>query len=402
VNAAAPAQSFAGRQALRVLIIDDEPVDRERCVRFIKQIPGVDSNVIGVETIAEADQQLRLGRFDCVITDYHLSDETGLDFAAKHHDDGDPPIILLTGNGSETVVLEALRTGVADYLIKSSLTANGLQRAIQNAVEKSDLRDSVRARNETIARANQTLQKRSNEIQRFYHTVSHELKTPLTAAREFISLVVDGVAGDINDQQREFLVHAVDCCDQLAMHFNDLVETARFETGKLQLQRRPGRIEKVVLRAVFSVSAQANDRGVTLLHHLPPELPDVYMDDGRILQVVANLLTNAIKFTEPGGRIELTVTRADADHVQVSVQDSGCGIEPEHLDHIFERLYQVPRAEEHATGGGLGLGLCIAKEIVELHGNRLQVTSKRGQGSTFYFSVPVAHPHLPNPEETFQ
>jgi signal transduction histidine kinase len=385
-----------------VLIIDDEPVDRERCVRFLQQIPAVASEIVAVSTVSEANAQLRLGRFDCIITDYHLADQTGLEFAAEHCEEGDPPIILLTGNGSETVVLAALRAGVADYLIKSTLTANGLHRAIHNAVEKADLRDSVRARNETIARTHNTLQRRSNEIQRFYHTVSHELKTPLTAAREFISLVVDGVAGDINEQQRDFLMHAVDCCDQLAMHFNDLVETTRLETGKLKLHQSVQRIEKVVLRAVFSVTAMANDRGITLQHHLPPDLPDVYIDDGRVLQVMANLLTNALKFTDPGGKVDLVVTNPKPDEVRVSVRDTGCGIDAEHVDHIFERLYQVPRDEEHATSGGLGLGLCIAKEIVELHGSCLQVESVKGKGSTFHFSVPVtghANHHL---EEMFQ
>lgn len=399
MNAAASNYPRPDGQALKVLIIDDESIDRERCARFIRQIPNFVGDIVAAEGVSEAEDLMLQNRFDCVLADYHLPGQSGLDFAGRHHGDGDPPIILLTGNGNETVVLEALRTGVADYLIKSSLTANGLHRAINNAVEKATLRNSLRVHTDIIERANLTLKRRNSEIQRFYHSVSHELKTPLTAAREFISLVVDGVAGDINPQQRDFLLHAVDCCDQLSMHFNDLVETTRFETGKLKLNQRGEHIEKVVVRAVFSVSAQANARGITLKRNVQSQLTEAYIDAGRILQVLANLLTNAIKFTHPGGWIELNVTQSDPHWIQISVQDNGYGIEPEHLEHIFERLYQVPRASEHAAGGGLGLGLSIAKEIVELHGGRLRVESKPGCGSTFMFSIPVLPGRLPKPEE---
>jgi signal transduction histidine kinase len=376
-------------RAISVLIVDDNRVDRQRCRRMLQHHPDVQVCVTEAATVDEAEAMCRTTWFDCIIADYELPSRKGTDLARSHRADTDPPVILLTGNGDEVVAMEALQAGVCDYMKKDVLNEKALQRSLLNAVRRSVLIRAVHNKSRELERANEELQKRASEIERFYHTVSHELKTPLTAAREFISLVADEVLGGINVRQRQFLGHALECCDQLAVHFNDLVDTSRLETGKMRLVLKTERIETAILRGAMSLSAIATSRDIVLRRMLPQGLPEVTMDAGRITQVVANLLSNAIKFTDPGGTVQIEATCSE-QFVRISIRDSGCGIAAEHLPRIFERLYQVTPAGENMIGAGLGLGLYICCEIVELHGGQLEVESIPGVGSVFSFTVPLA------------
>lgn len=379
---------------ISVLVVDDNRVDRLHCRRILQEHPNLHVRVTEAATVDEAETLCQSGWFDCIITDYQMPRRPGTDLARANRDDNDPPVILLTGNGDEIVAMEALQAGVTDYLKKDALTAKSLQHALSNAVRKSVLLRAVHTKSRELANANDELQKRANEIERFYHTVSHELKTPLSAAREFISLVNDEVLGSVNARQRQFLGHALECCDQLAVHFNDLVDTCRLETGKLRLSIKADRIENAVVRATMSMCGTANGRDIALLRNIEHGLPDVAIDVGRIVQVLANLLNNALKFTATGGTVCIAATRCSQHSVQISVRDTGCGIPAEHLPRVFERLYQVNPAGDNMIGAGLGLGLYICREIVELHGGQFTVDSVVGKGSIFAFTVPVASAEL--------
>ena len=241
-----------------------------------------------------------------------------------------------------------------------------------------------------LRQANLTLTTSHAEIQRFYHTVSHELKTPLTALREFVAIVLDGLAGPLADQQREYLAIAKESCDQMTRGLNDLLDTTRADIGKIHIVLRPMALGAVVARAVTTMASVAHTKGVHLQQAIAPQLPAVALDVQRLTQVLTNLLSNAVKFTPAGGEVWVEV-RPDPQRptwVQVLVRDSGCGIAPEHCRHIFDRLYQVPGADPLSTNG-LGLGLYISQELLQLHGGELQVQSRLGHGSTFTCSLPA-------------
>lgn len=383
---------------VRVLVIDDDDVDRERCTRYLQNRSDIDTEVIAVEKTDEAEDLMRDTQFDCVLVDFNLGEETGLDFAQRHQGDQDPPIILLTGSGNEAIASEALRAGVTEYVTKANLTANGLRRAVGSTLERARLRASLRLQNQMLQNANSTLVRQNCEIQRFYHTLSHELKTPLAAAREFVSLVSDGVAGELNWQQREYLQHAVACCDQLAVHFNDLVDSVRLETGKFTLSREVVQVDALVVRTLTAMANQARGHKVSLKHSIAAGMPPAYVDASRVLQVLANLVSNGIKAVPEGGWVHVGVEQPDRHSVRVTVSDNGCGISPEHQDRIFDRLYQVTSTNEYATAAGLGLGLYIAREIVQEHGGELVVESSPGHGSTFSFTLPIGRTDAASPE----
>jgi signal transduction histidine kinase len=326
------------------------------------------------------------------LLDYQLPDLDGLEFlAALTGEDGtiSIPVIMLTGHGSEAIVVKAMRAGAADYLPKGVLSVQSLGRAVTNAVVEYKLRAAIEQQCRILEQTNQELRRKTEEIQRFYHMLSHELKTPLTAAREFVSIVLDGLAGPLSEEQREYLGYVKDSCDQMTLGLNDLLDTTRLDTGKLRISPSPASIGSVVSRTVATVVPAAQDKGIRVQQVIAPDLPDLLIDEKRITQVLANLLSNALKFTPEGRQI---VVRANTDPqrpswVLVSVSDTGRGIESEQLDYIFDRLYQA-RSDDAMLEGGLGLGLHICREVVSLHGGEIWVESTLGKGSTFYFTLP--------------
>ncbi len=177
----------------------------------------------------------------------------------------------------------------------------------------------------------------------------------------------------------------------MTANLNDLIDSARLDIGKLRLKIEPVRVPWLVDFAMASIRQMANAKSLELEARLTPDLPPVNADPVRLTQILGNLLCNAAKFTEPGGRIVLAARPAaeDAGRVEFSVGDTGCGIPPEYISQIFDRLFQVSSAGDELMGSGLGLGLSIAQQLVHLHGGELRVESQVGRGSTFTFSLPV-------------
>ncbi len=263
--------------------------------------------------------------------------------------------------------------------------------SMQDITERKQAEEAMQRMQAELEQSNRDLQHRNQEIQTFYHTLSHELKTPLTSAREFVSIVMDGLAGPLNETQLEYLATAKESCDQLRVYINDLLDVTRLETGKLTVQPKPVSLGRLAERIVRMMQPVAGSKGIDLQTDLAPDLPEAVLDESRLMQVLSNLLNNALKFTATGGKIRVQVGLAPhrPDFQRVSVSDTGRGIPADQQEHIFDRLYQV-KTGAAATEGGLGLGLYICRELVELHGGTIWVESAPGQGSAFSFEVPLS------------
>jgi PAS domain S-box-containing protein len=267
-----------------------------------------------------------------------------------------------------------------------------IQCNIRDISARKRAEEKLRLAGEELRRANRSLVERNTEIQNFYHTLSHELKTPLTSAREFISILMDGLAGPVNDTQLEYLGIAKESCDQLRLYINDLLDVTRLETGKMSIEFRAMALAPLVEHVVNTLAPAAKGKNLRLSYDCQPDLPDVPLDRQRIAQVLTNLATNALKFTPAGGQIHISVSApaATPEYLQVSVRDTGPGIPGDQLDLIFNRLHQAHRNDAIAESrSGLGLGLYICKELVQLHGGRIWAESELGQGSTFIFTLPM-------------
>lgn len=213
--------------------------------------------------------------------------------------------------------------------------------------------------------------------------VSHELKTPLTSIRMASHLLLEERIGPLNAKQTELLIAARDDSGRLQKIIEGLLDMARLESGRIQLELESDAPEHLISAAVQPLLANFQDRGVQLSVEAPDDAPEVLVDATRIDHVFSNLLINALKFTKPGGRVTVSA-EVEEEFVRFVVQDTGVGIPSAQIGRIFERFFRVPQAEQPA---GAGLGLAIAKEIVEAHGGSIAVRSQEGSGSRFSFTL---------------
>ena len=219
----------------------------------------------------------------------------------------------------------------------------------------------------------------------FLSDVSHELRTPLTAIRSFCDLLL--MFGDDDPKDREeFLRSIIESCDRLTRLINDILDSSKIEAGKIEWNMTPIDFIEIIHSSVRVMKAMAEEKGLDLTTQVP--IPSLVLegDHDRLIQVVTNLINNAVKFTKTGN-ITVSVEQMPQG-VKVGVSDTGVGLAPEHQEMIFERFTQV-KNRDRGKPTGTGLGLAICREIVEHHGGKIWVESQLGQGSTFYFTLPL-------------
>ncbi|OQA57220.1 MAG: Sensor histidine kinase YycG [Candidatus Omnitrophica bacterium ADurb.Bin277] len=216
--------------------------------------------------------------------------------------------------------------------------------------------------------------------------VSHELRTPIHSVKEGLSIVLEGLTGEISPEQKEVLEIAKRCADRLARLVNDVLAFHKLEAGVIEFRVSKASIEKVIEDVVESMEPLAKEKHLRFEKKIPQELPEIEMDRDKITQVITNLLQNAIKFTPEGS---ITIRAALEDHqVRVAVQDTGMGIRQKDIPKIFRKFGQLEAAKTVAPGG-TGLGLAISKKIIEAHHGKIEVKSEYKKGSTFSFTLPL-------------
>jgi signal transduction histidine kinase len=222
----------------------------------------------------------------------------------------------------------------------------------------------------------------------FVSVASHELKTPINVVLGYLGLLEEGIYGQLTPEQQKVLQTLEAQMQSLARLSKQLLDVSRFEAGGGKLELRPIKLESLLTELQHGFGVLADQRGVRFTVTTSEGLPnEVLWDVDRINEVLGNLLSNAFKFTERGGEVELSVSPADGG-VQMEVRDSGAGIPSEQLPHIFEKFYQASN-QSAASASGSGLGLAIAKQIVEAHRGTITCESTPGVGTTFTILLPT-------------
>jgi sigma-B regulation protein RsbU (phosphoserine phosphatase) len=367
-------------QATRVLLIEDNPGDADLVrLRLVEGKSLVE--VTCVDHLADGIASLGLHPPSVILLDLNLPDSHGAEtFRTVLAHSPDVPVVILSGQDDEALALKAVHQGVQDYLIKGDITSKQLERAMRYAVERQALLRSLEiTRKQQLEFKNQ-----------FLSHVSHELRTPLTCIHQYVTILLDGLAGPMAPEQTDHLKTVLKSVNQLHAMIRDLLEATRAESGKIRVEPRCISIGELVQQAVTMMRPIAGERQVGLEIGVDHRIPLVHADPDRILEVLINLTDNAIKFTSPEGAVmvKACMVEADEDAVYVSVTDTGRGISPDAKALIFERLYQDPELIDN-NRTGLGLGLFICRELVKLHGGKIWVASEPGQGSTFTFTLPI-------------
>jgi signal transduction histidine kinase len=373
-------------KALHVLLVEDNAGDA-RLLRemFSTEKPG-SFELTHLLRMSEAMIHLGKGGVDVMLLDMGLPDAHGLDTVRQAHAVAPSvPLIVLTGLDDEALAAEAMKEGAQDYLIKGQIENRALPRALRHAIERH------RMQTETDLIRTQQLQFKDE----FLSHVSHELRSPLTAIYQFVTILQDRLAGELNVEQHDYLGIVLRNVKQLQSMINDLVEVTRMQAGKLKIELQCTSISDAIFYVVNTLQGAATAKGITLTSEMELRLPSVCADPTRIRQILIILVDNAIKFTPANGAVNVRVRvfEEDSNLLVLEVSDSGCGISPDMTERIFERLFQTP---DPASAGrkGLGLGLFICKELVTRQGGQIWVRSVMGKGAVFFVTVPVFS--LPN------
>ncbi|MEM7203323.1 MAG: ATP-binding protein [Planctomycetota bacterium] len=365
----------------RVLLIEDDPADARLVELCLDRAATRCAFSMEHQTrIADGIEAARATKFDVILLDLSLPDGVGLDNLERLLVSvATVPIVVLTGCDDEAAADEALRAGAQDFLVKGAFDRRGLLNSIRHSIQRHRLVQEV-----TEARRRETEVR--NEL---LSHVSHELRTPLTAVLQFVTILQDGIGGEVSPQQAEYLGIIQRNSEQLKFMIGELMDATRAETGRLIAHKTVVDLVPALEAAVEDQRLAAEERGVALSLRSVPSLR-IIADPTRLAQVIANLLGNALKFTPADGRIEVSAEIDPGNPLlaRIAVRDTGCGIPADDVPHVFDRLYQS-RSPDHSSRRGLGLGLHISREIVRQHGGEIHVESREGRGSCFRFTMPV-------------
>lgn len=382
--------------SIRVLVIDDDPADQELARLALAKAERGRFQCEFSNSLTAAAEQLRNNQFDVALLDLGLPECSGLKTIEKVRDIDDAiPIVVLSDLTDAEAAMKCLDFGAQDFINKSQLALDTLVRAIRNAIHRQQLLDELGLANDELARKNDDLARLCDTAQRFVDNVSHEFRTPLTVINEYVSLLLEGVVGDspLDTDQKRSLGVVLDRCNDLNTMVDDMLDVSKLEAGLLKAWRKNCRVEDIVEHVRPSLEAKASIKDVVLEFQVASGLPLVYCDAEKVGRVLINLAVNAIKFCGDPGRVRVLVDQGDDHEVRFSVMDNGPGISEADRRVIFERFQQL-NATIRSAQKGFGLGLGIAKELVDLNLGQMAVESELGKGSIFSFTVPAANPSV--------
>ncbi|HJQ69095.1 MAG TPA: response regulator [Blastocatellia bacterium] len=386
----------------RLLVVDDEE-SVAFTVSEVLRLEGYD--VAMVLSGEEAIQRLQELQFDLVLTDLHMEDGDGISVLAEVRRTTPLTIaIVLTGFASLESAIAAMRQGAYDYLIKPCII-DDLKHTIQRGLEHRRLMMAEQEARANLEQLNRELERRvdertselqevNEELERanrakdiFFATLSHELRTPLTPILGWAKLMRSAKADGA------LIAQGLDAIERNARLqtrlIDDLLDVSRIVSGKLHIDKEPTDMRAIVEAAIETVRDKATQGGVNLQVNLPAAPLIVQGSPVRLQQIVWNFLSNAVKFTEKGGRVSVKLDRR-GDDARIAVADTGVGIDSEFLPQVFKPFSQADGSLTRQQGG-LGLGLAIVHKLAELHGGWVRAESEGlGKGSTFTFSLPCA------------
>ncbi len=257
---------------------------------------------------------------------------------------------------------------------------------IRDITERKQAEAAIAQRSAELEEANEALRTADRYKDEFLSVISHELRTPLNFITGFASILDDEVAGELNAQQHEYIQKIMNGADRMLELVNNLLDMSRIQAGKLHIEPEVAAYAPIVEEAIAPLRSLSDQKGLTLTLDIR-ENPDLVVDARRLTQVLTNLVDNAIKFTPKDGQITVRVRR-DENDLLTEIEDTGPGIAPESIPKLFRPFSQVDMSSTRRVGGS-GLGLTISKALVEAHGGRIGVRSTPGEGSTFWFTLPL-------------
>lgn len=388
---------------LKVLVIEDNEVDFMQVSQNLRH-GRLRLVLTHATSIGAAIDELKTRSFDVILTDLHLPDGCGLDTVKRLREQcDDAPILVLTGLDDETVEVEILQAGAQDYLPKGAASSEWMRKAIEHAVQRQRSVNEMRRVTDELKESHQLLRHQSElreqdnkKLERLYQTAqeflakaSHDIRNPLTVIKEHVSIVRDGLAGQINSEQASMLEKAMVRADDVNAKLDDLLDSSKLDSGLLDICRRPCHAGEIIDQVRSALSQRAAMRGILLEIQPAVHTPMAYCDEQKACRVLTGLGINAINACVDSGHVNLWVRHEPKDQeLRFGVTDDGVGIMPAHREKLSAR-FNRPGLTTEPEDKILGLGLSIAARFCRLNLGQLHVESEAGLGSIFWFGVPT-------------
>ena len=373
---------------VRILLVEDDQNDFILTGQLLRESDPEGYELEWTTDFDGALGKLKQGGYDVCLVEYRLGEKDGIDFITEAAREGiGAPIILLTSHTEKSIDVAAMNAGAADFLSKDQLSPSLLERAVRYSIQqKKAEQQRIRLLMEQAARAEAEAANRSKDA--FLAVLSHELRTPLTAVLLNVSALEQ--EAQLDEKMQELVNVIKRNVDLEARLIDDLLDLTRIARGKLEIRREVVDVHEQIDYAIrVCCGADIQRKGLSVQVRAEAQRHNVWGDPARLQQVLWNLLKNAVKFTPPGGRIEIATSNDDNGHLIIEVRDTGIGIRTDALPKIFNAFEQVDRTITRRFGG-LGLGLAICKAIIDLHGGNIRADSEGpNTGARFVIELPL-------------
>ena len=383
-------------EVIKVLLIEDNEGDARLIKEMLKESLSVQYDLMHIKDIRDI-KQFSENNFDITLLDLNFSETKGIKsykLAAKHF--YQKPIVVLTGLNDEELGYEIVKSGAQDYLIKGEIDAKTLIRSIRYAIERKkseQLLLAAKGKNRKLRKTATFLRqesKRLTEINRtkdeFISLASHQLRTPATAVKQYIGLMMEGYAGKLNRAQENFLKKANDSNERQLNIVNDILSVARLDGSNSKLSLEVCDIRPVIKEAIKITRKKFKDKKQPLIVNIPKKPAIAEVDCAQLRIALENLLENASNYSDIGQKVELKL-EVKNNKIEIQITDEGVGIAPEDIKNLFKKFSRIPNRFS-IESGGTGLGLYWSQKMIKLHGGTIRVRSKLEEGSSFIITLP--------------
>jgi len=375
-----------------LVILDDEVNILRACTRLFR------GEAFGVFTTTDPNEAMHVIEtqpIKVVLSDQRMPGLSGVEFLGRVKEKR-PSIlrILFTGHTDVETAENAINKGEVYRFINKPWQDEGMRTILRDAIQRYDLAEENRKLFELTQKQNNELQVVNAQLKiliekekGFTSTASHELRTPLSSILIAVDLLAQPVAGQLSEEGTRYLHVAKKGVERLSHLIDDILSLSKLESGAETLKTEPKQISDLIRDTVVIQELLATQKGLYLKMEMAPDLPPVGVNTDRIIQVLNNLIHNALKFTKQGGVIVSSCLGREAGTVEVCVKDTGPGISQEEIPKLFQKFHQLDNTDSRVRGTGLGLAIC--KEIIAHHRGNIWIESERGRGSSFIFSLPI-------------
>ncbi|UCD56392.1 MAG: response regulator [Candidatus Hydrogenedentota bacterium] len=393
-----PKKSPASRQA-RIPIVEDDPKNIELLkAQLHSEGYSIDSALDGEEALLRVSQN----RPDLIILDIMIPKINGFEVCKRVKGNADThtvPVIMVTALKDMESRVKGIAVGADDFLNRPVDKAELIAR-VKSMLRIKQLNDELASEAQTARKSNEKLELQQRVLKsmstqlmqashlkyEFIVNMSHALRTPLNVIIGFSEMLQDELVGTLNEKQTKYVNNILEGGHELQELIANIVDVFKIDTGKVDLETTEFLLKGAIESAIGAFETAAQDKKIMVIARVSPEASQVYADPQKFSIILNHLLSNAVKFTPIGGKVDVSAERAE-DCIRVCVADSGLGLSPEDCKMVFTEFYKVADPAASARAGS-GLGLAISKKLVQMHGGEIWAESEKGSGAKFIFTLP--------------